>query len=176
MGLPQTVLLTPCWWRWSESSRRARDAQHSQPAPSAPAQPPSVAAPPALEPSDDMLKYLVDQKPNLNGATFTGLAPGARLSGTPSFAATGPGSWETSRVSKRIPCSRQKTWSLRWCCRRLSTMSRGRCTVARVAQREELRVPERVAWTLVRCRVSRNKEFSVRGWRVYEPFTNAAER
>ena len=40
--------------------------------------------------NDDMLKYLIDQGSNLNGATFTRLAPGARLSGTPSFAATGP--------------------------------------------------------------------------------------
>ncbi|MGO9303224.1 MAG: hypothetical protein ACLP3R_05910, partial [Candidatus Korobacteraceae bacterium] len=40
--------------------------------------------------NDDMLKYLIDQKSDLNGATFTRLAPGARLSKTPSFAATGP--------------------------------------------------------------------------------------
>ena len=30
--------------------------------------------------NDDMLKYLIDQKSDLNGATFTRLAPGARLS------------------------------------------------------------------------------------------------
>jgi len=40
--------------------------------------------------NDDMLKYTIDQKSNLNDATFTRLAPGARLSVTPSFAATGP--------------------------------------------------------------------------------------
>jgi crotonobetainyl-CoA:carnitine CoA-transferase CaiB-like acyl-CoA transferase len=40
--------------------------------------------------NDDMLKYTIDQKSDLNGATFTRLAPGARLSKTPSFAATGP--------------------------------------------------------------------------------------
>jgi hypothetical protein len=37
-----------------------------------------------------MVKYLIDEKSDLNGATFTRLAPGSRLSGTPSFAATGP--------------------------------------------------------------------------------------
>ena len=54
-----------------------------------------LSLPPAKEDAvpvsnDDMLKYLVDQKSDLNGATFTRLAPGARLSKTPSFAATGP--------------------------------------------------------------------------------------
>ena len=54
-----------------------------------------LSLPPAKEEAvpvsnDDMLKYLVDQKSDLNGATFTRLAPCARLSGTPSFAATGP--------------------------------------------------------------------------------------
>jgi crotonobetainyl-CoA:carnitine CoA-transferase CaiB-like acyl-CoA transferase len=52
--------------------------------------------------NDDMLKYLIDQKSDLNGAIFTRLAPGARLSKTPSFAATGPAvlgahdSWTTT--------------------------------------------------------------------------------
>jgi crotonobetainyl-CoA:carnitine CoA-transferase CaiB-like acyl-CoA transferase len=54
-----------------------------------------LSLPPAKEDAvpvshDDMLTYLVDQKSDLNGAIFTRLAPGARLSGTPSFAATGP--------------------------------------------------------------------------------------
>jgi crotonobetainyl-CoA:carnitine CoA-transferase CaiB-like acyl-CoA transferase len=54
-----------------------------------------LSLPPAKEDAvpvsnDDTLKYMIDQKSDLNGATFTRLAPGARLSGTPSFAATGP--------------------------------------------------------------------------------------
>jgi crotonobetainyl-CoA:carnitine CoA-transferase CaiB-like acyl-CoA transferase len=54
-----------------------------------------LSLPPAKEnavpvSNDDMVKYMIDQKSDLNGATFTRLAPGARLSGTPSFAATGP--------------------------------------------------------------------------------------
>jgi hypothetical protein len=54
-----------------------------------------LSLPPAKEEAvavsnDDMLKYLIDQKSDLNGATFTRLAPGARLSKTPSFASTGP--------------------------------------------------------------------------------------
>ncbi|MGA3318685.1 MAG: CoA transferase [Candidatus Korobacteraceae bacterium] len=54
-----------------------------------------LSLPPAKEDAapvsnDDMLMYMVDQKSDLNGATFTRLAPGARLSKTPSFAATGP--------------------------------------------------------------------------------------
>jgi crotonobetainyl-CoA:carnitine CoA-transferase CaiB-like acyl-CoA transferase len=54
-----------------------------------------LALPPAKEDAvpvsnNDMLKYTIDQKSDLNGATFTRLAPAARLSKTPSFAATGP--------------------------------------------------------------------------------------
>ncbi len=54
-----------------------------------------LSLPPAKEDAvpvsnEDMLRYLVDQCSNLNGATFTRLAPAAQLSGTPSFAATGP--------------------------------------------------------------------------------------
>lgn len=46
-----------------------------------------VAAPVS---NDDMVKYMIDQGSNVNDATFTRFAPGSRLSGTPSFAATGP--------------------------------------------------------------------------------------
>ncbi|MGO9682508.1 MAG: CoA transferase [Beijerinckiaceae bacterium] len=54
-----------------------------------------LSLPPAKEDAvpvsnEEMPKYLIDQKSALNGATFTRLAPGARLSKTPSFAATGP--------------------------------------------------------------------------------------
>jgi len=77
-----------------------------------------LSLPPAKEDAipvsnEDMLKYMIDQKSNLNDATFTRLAPGARLSGTPSFAATGPAilgahdpyktGWDQAPVEKVSP-------------------------------------------------------------------------
>jgi hypothetical protein len=65
--------------------------------------------------NDDMLKYTIDQNSNLNDATFTRLAPGARLSGTPSFAATGPAilgahdPFKTGWINRRSSRSRRRT-------------------------------------------------------------------
>ena len=48
--------------------------------------------------------------------------------------------------------------------------------VAGVAQRQELKAPERTAWVSRQMSRLASKEFTAQGWRVYESFTNAAER
>jgi hypothetical protein len=46
----------------------------------------------------------------------------------------------------------------------------------RVAQRDDLKVAKRIAWLSGRMSPRAQKEFTARGWTVYESFTIAAER
>lgn len=48
--------------------------------------------------------------------------------------------------------------------------------VAQVSHREEFKTPDRMAWVSGRMSRLASKELTAQGWRVYESFTNAAER